>query len=68
MLQIIDLVKIYDGGVLALDKVSFDVHGPVCCRNRLERFGKSTLLRCINRLIEPTAVKSSWNGEDVTCQ
>ncbi len=28
--------------------------------------GKSTLLRCINRLIEPTAGKIFWNGVDIT--
>ncbi|MDX2343577.1 MAG: phosphonate ABC transporter ATP-binding protein, partial [Acidimicrobiia bacterium] len=28
--------------------------------------GKSTLLRCINRLIEPTEGRITWNGVDVT--
>ncbi len=67
MLQIIDLVKIYDGGVLALDKVSFDVpDGQFVAVIGLSGSGKSTLLRCINRLIEPTAGKVIWNGQDVT--
>jgi len=67
MLQIIDLVKIYDGGVLALDKVSFDVpDGQFVAVIGLSGSGKSTLLRCINRLIEPTAGKVVWNGQDVT--
>jgi phosphonate transport system ATP-binding protein len=67
MLQIIDLVKIYEGGVLALDKVSFDVpDGQFVAVIGLSGSGKSTLLRCINRLIEPTAGKVFWNGQDIT--
>jgi phosphonate transport system ATP-binding protein len=67
MLQIIDLVKIYEGGVLALDKVSFEVpDGQFVAVIGLSGSGKSTLLRCINRLIEPTAGKVVWNGQDVT--
>ena len=67
MLQIIDLVKIYEGGVLALDKVSFEVpEGQFVAVIGLSGSGKSTLLRCINRLVEPTAGKVIWNGLDVT--
>jgi phosphonate transport system ATP-binding protein len=67
MLQIIDLVKIYEGGVLALDRVSFEVpEGQFVAVIGLSGSGKSTLLRCINRLVEPTAGKVIWNGLDVT--
>lgn len=67
MLKIIDLVKIYEGGVLALDKVSFEVpDGQFVAVIGLSGSGKSTLLRCINRLIEPTAGKVIWNDVDVT--
>jgi phosphonate transport system ATP-binding protein len=67
MLKITDLVKIYDGGVLALDKVSFEVpKGQFLAVIGLSGSGKSTLLRCINRLIDPTAGKVVWNGVDVT--
>jgi len=67
MLQIKDLVKIYEGGVLALDKVSFEVpEGQFVAVIGLSGSGKSTLLRCINRLVEPTAGKVIWNGLDVT--
>lgn len=67
MLKIIDLVKIYEGGVLALDKVSFEVpEGQFVAVIGLSGSGKSTLLRCINRLIEPTAGQVIWNGVDVT--
>jgi phosphonate transport system ATP-binding protein len=67
MLKIIDLVKIYEGGVLALDKVSFEVpEGQFVAVIGLSGSGKSTLLRCINRLIEPTAGQVIWNDVDVT--
>jgi phosphonate transport system ATP-binding protein len=67
MLKIIDLVKIYEGGVLALDKVSFEVpEGQFVAVIGLSGSGKSTLLRCINRLIEPTAGQVLWNDVDVT--
>jgi phosphonate transport system ATP-binding protein len=67
MLQITDLVKIYEGGVLALDKVSFEVpKGQFVAVIGLSGSGKSTLLRCINRLIDPTSGKVVWNGIDVT--
>lgn len=67
MLKIIDLVKIYEGGVLALDKVSFEVpEGQFVAVIGLSGSGKSTLLRCINRLIDPTAGKVIWNDQDIT--
>src|SRR4030065_590227 len=67
MLQIRNLTKIYEGGVLALDDVSFDVpDGQFLAVIGLSGSGKSTLLRCINRLIEPTAGQVLWNDVDIT--
>ena len=67
MLTIKNLTKIYDGGVKALDDVSFEVpDGEFLAVIGLRGSGKSTLLRCINRLIEPTSGQIIWNGEDVT--
>lgn len=67
MLEIKNLTKIYDGGVKALDNVSFQVpEGEFLAVIGLSGSGKSTLLRCINRLIEPTAGQILWNGEDIT--
>src|SRR5215208_3414183 len=63
MLQIRNLTKIYDGGVKALDNVSFDVpKGQFLAVIGLSGSGKSTLLRCINRLIDPTAGQILWDG------
>jgi phosphonate transport system ATP-binding protein len=66
MLQIKNLTKVYDGGVKALDNVSFEVpDGQFMAVIGLSGSGKSTLLRCINRLIEPTSGQILWNGVDI---
>ena len=67
MLKIQNLTKIYDGKVLALDDVSFEVNqGEFLAIIGLSGSGKSTLLRCINRLIEPTKGQIIWNGISIT--
>ena len=67
MLKVEHLTKIYEGGTLALDDVSFEVpDGQFLAVIGLSGSGKSTLLRCINRLIEPTDGRITWNGVDVT--
>ncbi len=67
MLQIRNLTKIYEGGVKALDNVSFEVpDGQFLAVIGLSGSGKSTLLRCINRLIDPTDGEIIWNGMDIT--
>ena len=67
MLQIINLTKIYDGKVRALDQVSFQVPaGQFLAVIGLSGSGKSTLLRCINRLVEPTQGQILWYGMDIT--
>lgn len=67
MLKVVNLTKIYDGGVKALDNVTFEVpDGQFLAVIGLSGSGKSTLLRCINRLIEPTDGQILWNGEDIT--
>ncbi|OGO19817.1 MAG: phosphonate ABC transporter ATP-binding protein [Chloroflexi bacterium RBG_16_48_8] len=67
MLEIKNLTKIYEGGVKALDKVSFNVEKwEFLAVIGLSGSGKSTLLRCINRLVEPTEGQILWNGVDLT--
>lgn len=67
MLKVEHLTKIYDGGVLALEDVSFEVpDGQFMAVIGLSGSGKSTLLRCINRLIEPTEGRIWWNGVEIT--
>lgn len=67
MLQVEHLTKVYEGGTVALEDVSFEVpDGEFLAVIGLSGSGKSTLLRCINRLIEPTEGRILWNGIDVT--
>jgi phosphonate transport system ATP-binding protein len=67
MLQVKNLTKIYDGGIKALDNVSFEIpRGQFLAVIGLSGSGKSTLLRCINRLIDPTEGQILWDGEDIT--
>lgn len=67
MLKVENLTKIYDGGIRALDNVSFEVEkGEFLAIIGLSGSGKSTLLRCINRLIEPTEGTVTWDGVDIT--
>ncbi len=67
MLKVQNLTKIYDGGIKALDDVSFEVEkGEFLAIIGLSGSGKSTLLRCINRLIEPTEGTVTWDGVDIT--
>ena len=67
MLQVKNLTKIYEGGVLALDNVSFEVpKGQFLAVIGLSGSGKSTLLRCINRLIDPSGGQILWNDDDIT--
>ncbi len=67
MLQIQDLVKVYEDGTQALKGISFTVEdGEFVAIIGLSGSGKSTLLRCINRLIEPTSGRVIWDGVDIT--
>ena len=67
MLKVEHLTKIYEGGTLALEDVSFEVKdGEFMAVIGLSGSGKSTLLRCINRLIEPTEGSITWDGVDIT--
>ena len=67
MLKVEHLTKVYEGGTLALEDVSFEVKdGEFMAVIGLSGSGKSTLLRCINRLIEPTEGRITWNGVDIT--
>jgi len=67
VLYVRNLTKIYEGGVVALRDVSFDVpKGQFLAIIGLSGSGKSTLLRCINRLVEPTSGQIVWDDIDIT--
>jgi phosphonate transport system ATP-binding protein len=67
LLEIRDLVKVYQRGPRALDGISLDIRrGEFVVLIGLSGSGKSTLLRCINRLVEPTSGQIIFEGENVT--
>jgi phosphonate transport system ATP-binding protein len=67
VLEIRDLVKVYPSGTRAVDGVSLDIQrGEFVVLIGLSGSGKSSLLRCINRLVEPTSGRIVFDGADVT--
>ncbi len=65
-LRIENLVKEYVKGIPVLNNISFAVHG----KSRLAIIGpsgtgKSTLIRCVNKLIRPTSGHVYVTGEDI---
>lgn len=66
MLEVEDLSKVYPTGTEALINVSFTVNTPqVVTIIGPSGAGKSTLIRCINRLVKPTAGRVFLEGKDV---
>ena len=67
MLHIEHLTKVFPNGTRALDDVSVDIGaGEFVVVVGLSGAGKSTFLRCINRLVEPTAGTVVLDGDDIT--
>lgn len=67
LLVIDDLSKSYNGKSKALDDINVTVgRGEFISVIGCSGAGKSTFLRCINRLIDPTEGSIVFNGEDVT--
>ncbi|MEN3203109.1 MAG: ABC transporter ATP-binding protein [Atribacterota bacterium] len=60
-----EVSKVYPGGVQALDKVSFSVdEGEFLCLIGPSGCGKTTLLKTVNRLVEPTSGWVEVYGKD----
>jgi glycine betaine/proline transport system ATP-binding protein len=61
-----DELRLATGSTVAVRDVGFDVRpGEVFVVMGLSGSGKSTLIRCLTRLIEPTAGEVVFNGEDI---
>ena len=66
ILSVSNLEKTYIGGVHAVRGISFDVsEGESLAIIGSSGSGKSTVLRCINRLIEPTKGVVKLRGEQI---
>jgi phosphonate transport system ATP-binding protein len=67
ILSIQNLVKTYPNGTRALKGVSFDVpRGSFVAVIGLSGSGKSTMLRCVNRIHEPTSGSILFDGQEMT--
>lgn len=67
VLEVRNLRKVYPDGTVGLDGLSVSVEkGEFLVIIGLSGSGKSTFLRCVNRLIEPTAGQVLLEGVDVT--
>ncbi|NDJ36481.1 MAG: phosphonate ABC transporter ATP-binding protein [Chloroflexi bacterium] len=67
MLEIKNLTKVYDTGTVALKDVTCTIpDGSFTVVIGLSGSGKSTMLRCINRLIDPTDGQIIFDGQDIT--
>ncbi|MFC4454602.1 phosphonate ABC transporter ATP-binding protein [Deinococcus sonorensis] len=66
MIQVQHLTKIYPNGTRGLDDVNVDIQdGEFVCVIGLSGAGKSTFLRCINRLNDATSGQILIDGEDI---
>jgi len=67
MLKLEHLSKVYRGGKKAVDDLNIEIEkGEFVAFIGTSGSGKTTALRMINRMIEPTKGKITINGEDVT--
>ena len=67
MLSIKGLTKVYQGSTKAVDNISLDIkHGEFIAFIGTSGSGKTTALRMINRMIEPTSGTVMINGKDAS--
>ncbi len=67
MLSIRGLTKVYQGSTKAVDNISLDIkHGEFIAFIGTSGSGKTTALRMINRMIEPTSGTIMINGKDAS--
>ena len=66
MIKIENLVKVYDNGLKAVNNISLEVKkGEIFGIIGMSGAGKSSLIRCINRLESPTEGNIFIDGKDI---
>src|SRR4051795_3643224 len=69
MIRLSGVGKTYDDGTVAVQRLDLEVRrGELVCLVGPSACGKSTTLKMINRLIEPTTGSIEIDGQDVTRQ
>ena len=69
MIELREVRKQYSGGTVAVDGVSFAVaEGQIACLIGTSGCGKTTTLKMINRLVEPSGGEIIVGGRDVRRQ
>lgn len=67
MLHIENLRKVYRGGKVAVDNLTLDIKkGEFIAFIGTSGSGKTTALRMLNRMVEPTSGTISINGKEIT--
>ena len=67
MIRLDHVSKRYPNGLLAVDELSLEVpEGEICVLVGPSGCGKTTIMKMVNRLIEPTAGRIYLDGDDVT--
>ena len=66
MIEVKDLTKTYDGSIRAIRGISLNINrGEFAVLFGPSGVGKSTLLRCLNYLVEPTSGEVIIDGQRV---
>lgn len=69
MIEFKDIKKVYKGGKVAVEQFNLTVEkGEFICFIGTSGSGKTTTMRMINRMIEPTSGTISINGQDIMAQ
>lgn len=69
MIEFKDTKKVYKGGKVAVDDFNLTIEkGEFVCFIGTSGSGKTTTMRMINRMIEPTSGSISINGQDIMTQ
>lgn len=66
ILEFKDIEKIYRGGNVAVEHINLTIHkGDFVCLIGTSGSGKTTTMRMINRMLEPTGGEILYNGQDI---
>lgn len=66
MVQFKDVEKVYRGGNVAVEHINLEIHkGEFVCLIGTSGSGKTTTMRMINRMLEPSGGQILFNGKDI---